>query len=142
MIEFLVFIKPWLELINPYIDFVGFVITVVTFFLAFMINKKTQQTIDRTEFHSECDKLIGFYQSVNDQLENNAIDDSDNFKRSIVLINTKIENKYPFISRKIKQVFPEIAEIDFHQLNNPDVNLLLSKKIMLITTLLLKENRQ
>jgi hypothetical protein len=134
--------KPMLELINPYIDTLGFIITAITSGLAFRINWKIQQTIDRSEFHSECAMLIGFYQSVNDQLENNTIDDPDSFKRSIILTNTKIETKYPFISRKIKKSFSEINELNFNKLNDPEINLSLSKNIILVTTLLLKENRQ
>lgn len=144
MDDSLIWINNVVNAIDPYLGFIGFIISGFTLITTLKISNRVNNQMDRQTFHSECDQLIGFYRSLSDKLQSTDFHsvDIEHFKSSIVLQNTEIENKYSFLSTEVKKIISAINDFDFNTVTNSEDKLELSKKLISLSTLLAKENRQ
>lgn len=104
----------WLELINNITAPIGFLLTILTFFLARATRKRLEETEEITLFNAERTQYLGKLDGIKV-----VVDNSENRKDIIpekIITNTlklvsELENNYPYLSKKNKTIASALKDI-------------------------------
>lgn len=134
-------ITTFLNLINPYLDVLGFCITIATFFVAFNVNKKIGTAFDRQNFRDSFQKLIGDLESYKDLIQLNKYDSIGSLQQQLKILTHRIQTEFPFFARETFKAASKVHDFNYKSLDTPTEKTALIELIDTLIIKLKKENR-
>lgn len=132
----------FLDMINPYLDTIGFIITLATFMITFQVNKQVSTAFERQAFYHDFQKILGDFKSCADLIAFEQIDSIDLLQQRLQISTHRLQTNYSFFSHKTIKATRTIHDFDYARLNHLHGRTELIEKIDSLIASLIKEYRE